>query len=208
VAKNLIYSNRDLTGQIFLDQPVGDFAGDIQGSCFYQQVYDTEVFPAGTVCNFIGCNLDNVLVPAGCTMEGCTNKRLMGLPDGEMYIVDAAGAPIQLLNQEQFDADKAAKMLAFEQEGMAVVEAHYPSFRREVLLNLLVQAIATGKMHQAMYIGQYQQWGGYVTMKSMEAQAAVMACTLPAQLEQIVMDHSVEALDPLVTIAQAMQITN
>lgn len=207
MAKNEQYSNADFTGRQFLDRPAAEFAGEIVGSCFHQYQPDTAVFPAGTVCAFQGCNLDNVAIPPGCTLDGCTNKRIATI-GGEAYSVHADGSPIELLNQATFDADKAARIAELVQEGIAVTDAHYPPYLREAYLLMLVQAMAAGHTNQAGYCGQVAAWCEQVLTSNLAVQAAIQLAATPTDLAAIEWTDraAIEAADPGCLIGVAMRM--
>lgn len=96
--KNEKYSLKDFSGQKFVNEPKEDFGGEIIGACFYQEnAPETEVFPSDITTMFIRCNLDNVKLPLGCTLEDCTNKRIKVGEDGYDWIVNENLQPIERL---------------------------------------------------------------------------------------------------------------
>lgn len=76
-----------------------DFSGVsvIRGSGFSQEQPDTEVFPDGLAVTFINCNLDNVVIPAGCTVIDSSTRRFMAQEDGLDWLVDGNNNPIERL---------------------------------------------------------------------------------------------------------------
>jgi len=78
------YSHKDFSGKSLVDVDLKELSDtEIRGSCFAQEVPFGEqaefiqVFPkemTGVV--FVGCNLDNVLVPEGCKVVDGTHKLL------------------------------------------------------------------------------------------------------------------------------------
>ena len=93
MALNIRYSRRDCTGQRFTDRPAAEFAGEIVGSCFWQEAGAlspldatpwVEVFPADLRgVTFLRCNLDNVVLPAGNTPVDCTHKAIKETTNAE-----------------------------------------------------------------------------------------------------------------------------
>lgn len=67
-------------------------------SCFSQQKPDTVIFPEEmTGVTFINCNLDNVLIPPGNTVEGGLHRRYLTLEDGTDWIIDENNNPVEPL---------------------------------------------------------------------------------------------------------------
>jgi hypothetical protein len=111
--QNEKYSFKDFTDQSFKDHKAADFNNTtIVGSCFHQNVVGEEdvlhdIFPDGmTGVHFVRCNLDNVLIPPGNTMdtEGwdmCTNKRIKIQNDGFSWILDNDNKPVEPMDKEQ-----------------------------------------------------------------------------------------------------------
>ncbi len=100
MSKNEAYSHKDFTGKLLVSILAEDLAGQIVGSCFSQERPGTQVFPVslpGT--EFVGCNLDNVSIPAGCLVTDCSTRRFAVQPDGTDWEVDADGVPIRPLGQ-------------------------------------------------------------------------------------------------------------
>ena len=77
---------------------------EIIGSCFFQDEINTVCFPAITGVTFTRCNLDNAVVPAGNTVNGGTHKNKKVQNDGEWWVVDSDGKPIEPQSPEQYDA--------------------------------------------------------------------------------------------------------
>lgn len=93
------HSLKDYTGRILTDRPASEFSGKtIRGTCFSQERPDTVVFPEGVSdCTLLACNLDNVLVPAGFSVVGCSRRRFLVQPDGLDWIVDNDNQPVSPL---------------------------------------------------------------------------------------------------------------
>lgn len=83
---------------------------EIIGSCFYQEcdfddpVVVKDIFPDGMKgVIFRKCNLDNVLVPLGNTVEAdCTHKKIKIQNDLEDWILDNSLSPIEPMNKAIF----------------------------------------------------------------------------------------------------------
>jgi hypothetical protein len=97
---------------------------EIVGTCFYQEWHEDDgerivkdIFPVGmTGVTFRDCNLDNVLVPTGCRVEGGTNKVIRVQNDLEDWVCDVAGKPVEPI----------AKVL-FVQFGLSIDPADIPA---------------------------------------------------------------------------------
>lgn len=91
------YSHKDFTGCNLVDAT--DMGGlTITGSCFAQEKPDTAVFPNGMAgVTFVGCNLDNCIIPPGNSVNGGSRNRIMVQDDGYDWIVDETNTPIQKL---------------------------------------------------------------------------------------------------------------
>lgn len=94
-----VHSHKDYTGRSLADRPASEFTGTtVRGTCFSQETPDSAVFPSGvTNCTLIACNLDNVLVPAGFSVVGCSRRRFKAQPDGLDWIVDNDNNPVSPL---------------------------------------------------------------------------------------------------------------
>ena len=90
------YSHADFTGRNLTKHKIEQT--EIVGSCFSQENPDTEVFPADLAVTFINCNLDNCVIPKGCTVEGGSNRRCKIMNDRNEWEVDEAGNPIRLFD--------------------------------------------------------------------------------------------------------------
>lgn len=112
----------DFTGQSLVDVDPAEFNDTIiVGGCFWQEGKpDTVVFPAGMRgVTFRRCNLDNVYVPPGNTIEAdCTHKRIKCFPptpkegkadpnEGAIdWQVDEKGMPTEPLHKRRFAEEK------------------------------------------------------------------------------------------------------
>ena len=109
---NKEWSFGDFTGMVLLGYPPESFVGRIVGSCFAHETPNTEVFPPETVCEFERCNLDNVKLPPGCVVLGdCSKRRCCAQADGEDWLVDVAGKPLDHVHAA-FYRDKATRLRA------------------------------------------------------------------------------------------------
>jgi hypothetical protein len=103
--KNEKYSHKDFTDQIFTHTDLSEWNNtEIIGSCFYNQIPLTKVFPSEIKnVKFIGCNLNNIIIPDGCTVEGGCHILIQVQNDGEDWILDKDLNPIEPLNKTQFE---------------------------------------------------------------------------------------------------------
>lgn len=106
--RNEKYSNKDFTNQDFTDVDPSEFNNTtIDSSCFYRECRESEappfdIFPAGmTGVNFVDCNLDNVNVPPGNTIEGGCNRKIKVQNDLDDWELDGQGNPTEPLNKKQ-----------------------------------------------------------------------------------------------------------
>ena len=119
MAKNEQYSHKEFTHQTFADQPARDFANsEIIGSCFYQEAPyrvdssrlgasrptdpQVDVFPSAmTGVTFVRCNLMNVKIPAGNTVDRCQTQRLRIMNDADDWVLDdTTFEPVEPLNKK------------------------------------------------------------------------------------------------------------
>lgn len=95
----MIKSFTDYTGQLLTDETA---EGVIEASCFSQERPDSRIFPEGmTGVTFLRCNLDNVFIPEGNTVEGGSQRRFMVQEDGYDWLVDENNNPIARIGGEQ-----------------------------------------------------------------------------------------------------------
>jgi len=101
------YSYQSWKRKMFVDvDPVEFNDTEIIGAGFYQDTPYSDVFPKdvrGLVLT--KCNLDNVNIPAGATVNGGCNNHILPQNDGEYWIVDRDMKPIA-----PRDADKYAAL--------------------------------------------------------------------------------------------------
>ena len=114
MAINAKYSNKDFTGRTFVNIGAYEFNNTIiENSCFWQENHPElkKIFPAGmTGVVFRYCNLDNVEVPATCTIEStCNHRRIMVQNDLEDWFVDSALKPISPVAPRIFDEFSQSK---------------------------------------------------------------------------------------------------
>ena len=120
------FTNRSLVTERLIDFPIG---GEIVGSCFYQEARATSttlvqirkaIFPVGmTGITFRRCNLDNVLIPPGNTVEpDCSTRVIRVQNDLEDWIMtsDVTPTPTEPINRGEF-----------EQLGISIDPADIPS---------------------------------------------------------------------------------
>jgi hypothetical protein len=105
------YSFKGFMGQSLKGVPVEEFNNtEIKGSCFYQEAKETDVevlsdiFPDGMVgVTFQRCNLDNVEIPAGNTIDGrCSNRKIKVQNDREDWVLSNLNAPIEPVDKKRF----------------------------------------------------------------------------------------------------------
>ena len=107
MALNKEYSYKDFTGQYLTDVPAEEFNNsEIVGSCFHigNQPF-SDVFPPDmTGVTFTKCSLSNIIIPPGNTVgEGCQHRQIKTQNDGEMWLVDKDGKPIEPLRKDRFE---------------------------------------------------------------------------------------------------------
>lgn len=92
------YSRKDFTGRTLVEAT--DLNGQtIRGSCFSQEVPDSHIFPEDmTGVTFINCNLDNVFIPDGNTLQDCSNRRFEAQNDLNDWEIDHNDDPVKLVN--------------------------------------------------------------------------------------------------------------
>jgi len=98
------YSYKDFLQKTFIDTDSSEWNdSDVVGSCFAQETPNTKVFPDGIKgVTFTKCNLDNVLIPAECTMKDCTNKLIQVQKDGNDWILNPDLTPLEPVNKADY----------------------------------------------------------------------------------------------------------
>ena len=87
--------------QSFKDVPSKEFNNtEIIGTCFYNETVNAEIFPSDmTGVTFSKCNLDNIKIPVGNTVEAsCCIKRVKVQNDNEDWILDNDLKPVEPLD--------------------------------------------------------------------------------------------------------------
>jgi len=104
MAQNEKYSYKDFTNKLLDKTDAAEWNDtEVVGSCFHQNTPKTVVFPVGiSGVKFIKCNLDNVVIPEDCTVEGGTNKLISTQNDGADWFVDDNLAPIEPMNKAEY----------------------------------------------------------------------------------------------------------
>lgn len=100
---------------------------EVIGTCFHQHIPKTKVFPEGmTGVTFTRCNLDNVVVPKECTINGGCHRWIAVQKDGEDWILDDALNPVEPLNKALFTKlglSTSAAALPVSEVSVSVTEA-------------------------------------------------------------------------------------
>jgi hypothetical protein len=104
MAVNEKYSHKDFTHKILTDTKPEEWNDtEVVNSCFYNEQPLTKVFPDDIKgVTFIRCNLDNIVIPETCTIEGGTNKLIQVQKDGEDWILDKDLHPVEPLNKARY----------------------------------------------------------------------------------------------------------
>lgn len=77
---------------------------NVYGACFACEMPDTVLFRANmTGVTFYNCNLDNVLIPAGNTVIGGSQRKFRVQNDLNDWELDAQGEPVKPLGAKIFD---------------------------------------------------------------------------------------------------------
>ena len=102
---NKKYSYQNFMNKDFLKIDAKEFNNsEIIGTCFaqeYNEITKKDIFPKGMIgVKFIKCNLDNVVVPEGNTMEECVNKSIQVQNDNDDWVLDEAGNPTEPISKE------------------------------------------------------------------------------------------------------------
>ena len=96
----------DSIDKSYLDKRASFFNGEVVTGCFYQQYFqDVDIFPSKIVCTFKNANLDNVKIHRGMTLINCSTRRIRVQRDGQDWILDAAGNPVEPVNKRIFERE-------------------------------------------------------------------------------------------------------
>ncbi len=99
---DITWRNKDFTGHDLTKKVIAP-GTVIFGSCFSREKPDSKVFPDSmTGVTFLFCNLDNVVIPAGCTVIACSQRRFLVQNDGCDWIVDGTNKPVEPILKEAF----------------------------------------------------------------------------------------------------------
>lgn len=100
------YSYKDFMGQDFASVNASEFNNtEIVGSCFYQEAEpETEIFPVGMVgVTFKRCNLDNVKIFPGNTVEGsCCHRKIKVQNDLNDWELDESLKPVEPIEKKKY----------------------------------------------------------------------------------------------------------
>jgi hypothetical protein len=101
---NKEYSYKDFTNKSLTDtDPKTWNDTEVVGSCFHRCVPKTETFPKGiTGVTFTKCNLDNVVVPKECKINGGCHRWIAAQKDGEDWLLDDALNPVEPINKATY----------------------------------------------------------------------------------------------------------
>lgn len=101
---NKKYSYKDFTGKTLIGTDLKEWNDtEVIGSCFYNETPNTKVFPDGIKgVKFIKCNLDNVVVPKECTIEGGCHRLIQMQKDGEDWLLDENLNPVEPMNKNDY----------------------------------------------------------------------------------------------------------
>jgi predicted GH43/DUF377 family glycosyl hydrolase len=101
---NKEYSYKDFTAKdLTKTDPKTWNDTEVIGSCFHQHTPKTVVFPTGiTGVTFTRCNLDNVVVPKECTINGGCHRWIAVQSDGENWILDESLTPVEPINKATY----------------------------------------------------------------------------------------------------------
>ena len=98
---NKEYSYKDFTHKTFTETRPEEWNDtEVVGTCFYNLKPKSEIFPEGIRgVKFIRCNLDNIVIPKDCTVEGGCNRLIQEQKDGEDWLLDDNLMPVEPLNK-------------------------------------------------------------------------------------------------------------
>lgn len=85
---------------IFVDIPDGM---NVYHSDFSKEIADIHIFRDDMKgVTFYNCNLDNIFIPEGNTLIGCTNDRMARQNDYRDWYIDEEDKPVKLVNEDQW----------------------------------------------------------------------------------------------------------
>ncbi|HHA18179.1 MAG TPA: hypothetical protein ENK70_00540 [Methylophaga sp.] len=87
------FTNKDLSSTLL--------TGTIKGSNFHSDGIDLLFCHIDSDANFVNCNIDNRMLPAKCTQEGCTNKFMEVQNDLEPWII-VDGSPTEPFRKSEY----------------------------------------------------------------------------------------------------------
>ena len=122
------------------DRPASEFNDtEIIGSCFYQEWIEGEsevvkdIFPDGMKgVTFKGCNLDNVFILKGNSLEGCTNKTIQVKNDLSDWILDKDLNPTEPMDKKE----RLAKGISIDPKDIPLKK--FTTEEREILMKVKV----------------------------------------------------------------------
>jgi len=120
------YSFKDFTHMSFKDRPSSEFNNTcIKGSNFYQENKpDEDIFPDMTGVEFVRCNMDNVLIKPGNTIDGETqNRRIQAQNDLEDWILEKQG--------NRWVAKEPLDKVDFQELGLSIDPKDIPNIKRK-----------------------------------------------------------------------------
>jgi hypothetical protein len=107
------------------------------------------------------------------------------------------------------DEVKAARSEEITRLASELAASRYPLPRSDMLLGMLILAIAHGLTNRAQYIGTALTWGGQLAGMTDAAKAQVAAATTPEEVDAVPFDlTTIAAADPAITIPGLLAITD
>jgi hypothetical protein len=98
------YRGKDFTGQSLVDRDIKP-GTIICRSCFSNETPDTHIFPERmTGVKFVGGNCDNVFIPDGNEVLGCTQRRFKVQNDLRDWKIDEQGRPVEVLGKDYWES--------------------------------------------------------------------------------------------------------
>ena len=104
MALNEKYSYKDHTNKLLDKTDAAEWNDtEVVGTCFHQNVPKTVVFPTGIKgVKFVKCNLDNVVIPKDCKVDGGCNRLIAVQKDGCDWLLDTDLNPIEPLDKAEY----------------------------------------------------------------------------------------------------------